>query len=204
MGLLFSYLFMIISWTVSIQNDPTEVDFYRDLIRQFQAEGQIIYTDKISKGDIDNIKSHLKSKTLFDVSHTINQNSVTLTRQEIKYISDQLESFSYDLWQENLFSGAKLIKESDVMSFIKKTNQVYLENYNNPNNTETDRMTMVKNYQRPNVFKFSKPIYLRNKSLCLIYFSSVCGNPCGFDELCFYKIENSTWTKWVVVNSKQY
>ena len=63
---------------------------------------------------------------------------------------------------------------------------------------------MVKNYQKPNVFKLSKPIYLRDRSFCLIYISSVCGNPCGFDELCFYKIENNTWIKWVAVNSNQY
>lgn len=205
MKCLFTALFLFLYANCAFgQSDRSELNFLEGLIRQSQPEGQITYTDKISKVELDKIKSRLNKSTIYDLSSTRNQNWITLNRQEKKYLFEQLEIVNNPLWKENLFPGSRLIKEDEVLSYIKKTTQDYLENYNNPNNTEEDKMKLVKNYQRPNVFKFSRPVYLRNRSFCLIYFSSICGNPCGFDELCFYKIENNTWTKWVVVNSNEY
>ena len=200
-----SFVFILFSVGCGLygQNDRSEMNFLERLIRQAQPDGQIVYTDKISKSDLDKIKLRLKNNTIYDCSSQ-NQNSIILTRLEKKSLLDQFEFPNDPYWQENLFPGSKLIKEEEVMSYIKKTTQDYLENYNNPNNTEVDKMALVKTYQRPNVFKFSRPVYLRNRTLCLLFFSSVCGNPCGFDELCFYKIDNNIWTKWVVVNSNQY
>lgn len=205
MKCLFTALFLFLYANCAFgQSDRSELNFLEGLIRQSQPEGQITYTDKISKVELDKIKSRLNKSTIYDLSSTRNQNWITLNRQEKKYLFEQLEIVNNPFWKENLFPGSRLIKEDEVLSYIKKTTQDYLENYNNPNNTEEDKMKLVKNYQRPNVFKFSRPVYLRNRSFCLIYFSSICGNPCGFDELCFYKIENNTWTKWVVVNSNEY
>lgn len=186
------------------QSDRSELNFLEQLIRQSQPEGQIIYTDKISKGEHDRIKSRIKKTTIYDISTNRNQKWITLTRKEKIYIFEQLEIINKPFWKENLFPESRLIKDDEVNSYLKKTTQDYLENYNNPNNTGTDRMTMVKNYQKPAVFKFAKPVYLRNRTLCLIYSSFICGNPCGFDELSFYKIENNTWTKWVVVSHNEY
>ncbi len=186
------------------QSDPSELNFLVGLVRQSQPEGQIIYTDKISKNEADKIKSRLNKSTIYDISSTRNQNWITLTRKEKKYLFEQLEISTRSSWKENLFPESKLIKEDGVQSYIKKTTQEYLENYNNPNNSEADRMTLVKNYQKPTVFKLSKPVYLRDRSYSLIFLSFICGNPCGFDELCFYKIENNTWTKWIVVNFNEY
>ncbi len=183
------------------QSDRSELIFLEGLIRNYQPEGKIIYTDKINKDDLDKIKSKIKKNTIYDISKTRNQNFIVLTRQEKKYLFQQLELARRPYWKENIIPGSQLIIEEDAFNYIKKTTQEYLENYNRPTNTENDRMNLVKNYQRPNIFKFSKPIYLRNRSICLIYFASICGNPCGFEELCFYKIANNTWTKWIVINS---
>lgn len=183
------------------QSDRSELIFLEGLIRNYQPEGKIIYTDIINKDDLDKIKSKIKKNTIYDISKTRNQNFIVLTRQEKKYLFQQLELARRPYWKENIIPGSQLIIEEDAFNYIKKTTQEYLENYNRPTNTENDRMNLVKNYQRPNIFKFSKPIYLRNRSICLIYFASICGNPCGFEELCFYKIANNTWTKWIVINS---
>lgn len=186
------------------QSDRSELNFLEQLIRQSQPEGQIIYTDKISKVESDKIKSRIKKTTIYDISTNRNQKWIALTRKEKKYIFDELELIKKPFWNNNLFPASRLIKEDEVNSYLKKTTQEYLENYNNPSNTGADRMTMVKNYQKPTVFKFTNPIYLRNRTYCLLYYSLVCGFPCGFDELSFYKIENNTWTKWIVVSQNEY
>ena len=186
------------------QNDRSELIFLEGLIRNAYPEGKIIYTDKINKNDLDKIKSRFKKNTIYDISKTRNQNYIIFTKQEKKYIFQQLEIASRPCWKENIFPGSQLILDEDALNYIKKTTQEYLENFNKPTNTDNDRMNLIKNYQRPTIFKFSKPIYLRNRSICLIYFTSICGNPCGFEELCFYKIANNTWSKWIVVSSRQF
>lgn len=196
-------IFILINSSLA-QNDRSELIFLEGLIRNNQPEGKIIYTDKINKNDLDKIKSNLKKNTIYDISKTRNQYFIELTKQERRYLLKQIEIARMPYWKDNLFPGSQLILEEDAFDFIKKTTHEYLENYNKPTNTENDRMNLVKNYQRPNIYKFSKPIYLRNRSICLIYFSSICGNPCGFEELCFYKIINNAWTKWIVLKSNVY
>ena len=200
------FLFLIFTLFNSslAQNDHSELIFLEGLIRNNYPEGKIIFTDKINKNDLDKIKSKFKKNTIYDISQTRNQNYIIFTKQEKKYIFQQLEIASRPCWNETIFPGAQLILEEDALNYIKKTTQEYLENFNKPTNTENDRMNLIKNYQRPTIFKFSKPIYLRNRSICLVYFASICGNPCGFEELCFYKIANNTWSKWIVVSSRQF
>ena len=200
------FLFLIFTLFNSslAQIDRSELIFLEGLIRNNYPEGNIIFTDKINKNDLDKIKSKFKKNTIYDISKTRNQNYIIFTKQEKKYLFQQLEIASRPCWKETIFPGAQLILEEDALNYIKKTTQEYLENFNKPTNTENDRMNLIKNYQRPTIFKFSKPIYLRNRSICLVYFASICGNPCGFEELCFYKIANNTWSKWIVVSSRQF
>jgi len=186
------------------QTDEHEIKFIEKLIRETQPEGQIIYAEKISKNDFKKLKDKIKVPSIYDRSKTVNQNYINLTSKEKNNLLQQLENCSVPFWKEELFPNSKIFKSDDAVSFIKKSYLDYLENYNNPNNTEEDRMTMVKNYQRPTIFKFSKPVYLRDNTMFFFYFSSTCGDPCGFEEISFYKKENNQWVKWIVVERKDY
>jgi hypothetical protein len=131
-------------------------------------------------------------------------NNITLTRQEKKYISQQLDKFCKSYWKENLFPGSRLISEENLWPYFKNVYQEYSENLSNPNNSAIDKSNLLKNYQQPGVFEFSAPIFLRNNSLCLIYLRSLCGNPCGYGELSIYRLENGNWNKWIVVSADNY
>jgi hypothetical protein len=201
--------FLLIAFLLAVQTsysqvEPSAISFIENLIRKDQPAGQIFYTDKINPTYLLKIKTHLSKKYISGENNETKQNTIVLTRQEKKYLWEQFESFNKPYWTENLFSNSRLVKADSLMAFIRKANSDYSESLNNPNNSGYDKANMMKNYQRPNVFQFSKPVYLRNNSICLIFLSYSCGDPCGRDELCFYKKEKDNWTKWIVVSSKEF
>ncbi len=195
--------FAIVRLSVA-QSDEQEIKFIEKLIRENQPEGQIIYAEKINKDDLKKIKDKIRVQSIYDRSKTVNQNYINLTTKEKKYILHHLEDCCFPTWKEDLFPNSKIFKSEDAVAYIKKTYSEYLEKYNNPNNTEEDRMNMVKSYQRPNIFKFSKPVYLRENTLFFFYFSSTCGDPCGFEEIAFYRKENNNWVRWILVERKDF
>jgi hypothetical protein len=126
-------------------------------------------------------------------------NSLILTKQERNLILDQLDQYKKSYWTENLFSNSILVGEDNMRGYMKKVYQEYSESFNNPTNSAIDKTNIIKNYSRPSVFEFSLPVYIRENSICVVFLSYYCGDPCGFDELCFYKKENNTWKKYIVV-----
>jgi hypothetical protein len=200
---IFILFFSLINF-VSGQNNVQEIAFIEKNIREYQSEGSIYYSEKISKKELNNIKEKIQVQSIYDHKKADNKNYLNLTRQEKKYLMSQLEICCTPTWQDDLFKDSKIVKSDDIVSYIKTSYTEYLEKYNNPNNSEEERMTMVKNYQRPNVFTFSKPVYLRDETLFFFYFSSTCGDPCGFEEFSFYKKENNEWKKWIVVERKDF
>jgi hypothetical protein len=199
--LLLLIFISIYQW--SFGQDDIEASFLEKIIRENQPEGQIIYTDKISKSDLGRIKNKINTYIYNKVSNP-DPSYITLTRQEKKYLTQQLENCCWSVWKEDLFKNSKIVKEEETINYIKSSYSDYLEKYNNPSNSEEDKMTMVKNYQRPTVFKFTKPIYFRENTLFFFYFSTICGTPCGFEEIYIYKKENTAWKKWILVDRKDY
>jgi hypothetical protein len=181
-----------------------DILFVEKLIREQQPEGKIIYTDKLNSNEIFKIKLRLKSETIQSIGKDTRQNSVVLSRLERKEIARQFDLLCSPFWSDNLFNDSKLVPIENLWPYFKTVYQEYSESLSNPNSSETDRSNLVKNYQRPSVFQFSPPIYLKDKTICLIYVRSLCGNPCGVGELAFYKKENGQWNKWVVVSVDNY
>jgi hypothetical protein len=48
---------------------------------------------------------------------------------------------------------------------------------------------------KQNLFVISHPIFLRNKTYCVIYDETICGNICGQGALILYAKENGKWIK---------
>lgn len=46
-------------------------------------------------------------------------------------------------------------------------------------------------------YTLSKPIFLRNGSVCLFYYSYFCGPLCGQGNLSLYKKEKGKWVRWI-------
>lgn len=49
------------------------------------------------------------------------------------------------------------------------------------------------------LFTLSKPVFLRNNSICILYKASDCGMLCGGGTLVIYKKENDKWKNYMVL-----
>ena len=110
-----------------------------------------------------------------------------LQKSERNHIAAEFSKMKRSLWPKDLFPNSQRVANDSawnyISDFLKKSNY---------------RVHPEKGHQ---VWWFSKPIYLRNNTLCLISFRYMCHDLCGEDELAFYKRnERGRWERYVVID----
>jgi hypothetical protein len=49
------------------------------------------------------------------------------------------------------------------------------------------------------VFQFSKPIFLKNRSIVIFYFLRVCSANCGVEDFSVYRWQNGEYRHWLTI-----
>lgn len=116
-----------------------------------------------------------ESETEFTNRH--NGNSIVLTATEKKHIIKSLKHQLNFEWQNSQFPNSEMITFEQKNEYLGK----------DPNNT---------------VVVISEPIYIRNKSLAIIFLANLCcGRGIGgFVELSIFKVEKNQWIKYVEIS----
>ena len=117
-----------------------------------------------------------ESETEFTNRH--NGNSIVLTATEKKHIITSLKHQLNLEWQKSQFPNYEMISFEQLKEYLGKDR----------NNT---------------VVVISEPVYIRNKSLAIIFLSNLCcGRGIGgFVELSIFKMEKNQWIKYVEISS---
>ena len=116
-----------------------------------------------------------ESETEFTNRH--NGNSIVLTATEKKHIITSLKHQLNLEWQKSQFPNYEMISFGQLKEYLGKDR----------NNT---------------VVVISEPVYIRNKSLAIIFLSNLCcGRGLGgFVELSIFKMEKNQWIKYVEIS----
>ena len=168
----------------------TPIQIIESIIQQKQDSMRIYYYDSIATeynvAEIKNTLADRKFKSMF--ADTNANNTITLTKAELKYIYDQLDSLHTHLWPKDLFSNSTLVSHDSIgkMIFdeIEKANRL----------TWNPRTGMQ-------IWEFTYPIFIRENNFFLVFTQYICGSLCGYSELCFYKKIESNWKKWITVSA---
>lgn len=147
-----------------------------------------LYIKKIGNGvfykysPIDN-NSAFDPETGEAIGYAKKLDSICLTKEERKIL---ISAFGASCtWDTDLFPNSISVENEDegfnIISMLKSGN-----------NQKPDTGHFY-------VFLFSKPIYIRNNSVCLIAMSAICGGTCGITDISFYKKVNEKWEKWINV-----
>ena len=159
---------------------------------------QIVYTDKVERSIIDYAIQQVGEKRHFKgILKTDNLHSLNLTKEEQKYLIDQLKKNELNIWQDSLFHDSRCIPIDSIWTFLEKQKEEYKNQQNSVKKSE-DILQLDQN--KPCVFTFTKPIYFRDNSFCLLYRRKLFGKVRGNQELCFYKMDGGVWTKWIWVS----
>ena len=193
----FAFLLFLCASNVVAQIQPDEVSLIEKLIRDKKNDGSIVYTNHISITDAYRISTKLKAERLNDKNNP--SNILFISTKERKEIQKELALLSKPFWNSDLFKESKMIEEQSVDNYFRTVFNEYSETLSNPNNSQIDKSNLLKETPQPYVFEFTPPLYLRDKSLCLIFMKTICGSECGSEELTFYKKENEKWEKFMVL-----
>lgn len=49
------------------------------------------------------------------------------------------------------------------------------------------------------IFSFSRPVFIRDGTICLIAVGAICGGDCGIVNISFYRKTHGRWKRWVSV-----
>lgn len=109
----------------------------------------------------------------------IKYDTLHFTRSEIIEIEKQAKTPKIKNWTKDLLKQATLVNHDTIKNifadFKNKHWRYFRKNYGSSFNT------------------YSAPIFLRNYTYCLFYFSNSCGGLCGGGSMVLYKKENGEW-----------
>lgn len=145
---------------------------------------------------IDHLYSFTVSSLLNDVKDTIyhklgnldrlaSSDTLVLSAEELKYAKRTIKEMDEKIWDRKLFGRWE---ELDADELLKMTRS---------------RWGWEKYYKKYSTgyYSFSKPIFLRDNSICIFYIGYSCGEFCHEADLSVYKTENGKWKKWIVLHS---
>lgn len=205
-AILFGITLMQMAATIPTYGQVDEDDIFILLkaFREVTSQEQIFYVDTVNKDTTipEPIREVFQKGKIIDAKKSGQINSLRLTKAEKKYLLEQIGKTT--ILEENFFVGSKRIDSDSIWVFLKKENTRRVTSINQAA-LNGDTLSYKKlNYHYSYVFSFSKPIYIRDKTVCLISFVAMCGVNCGREETSFYRKENNEWKKWIVVSAGDY
>jgi hypothetical protein len=171
---------LILIQIVHAQNDRASQLFIRAVIH----EKGIVYSDSLGGSTISDMKKYLNSKSvdsyILPGTRAGKSGKFGFTKREKQYINNEIKQMGSLCWQPGLLDSSRLIKTDTVTKIFKGGNLFAGWSY-------------FRNNYGHDLYSFSKPIFLRNNTICLFYFGSSCGHLCGGGGLYIYVRENGVW-----------
>ena len=180
------------------QTDQDDTTILRKAFREVTSLRQIVYVDTVNSNRVvpDRLKEIIYKDMITDKQ---SGNSLKLKKDEQDYLFSQLSLRT--IWTDNIFTDSKLINSDSMWTYLSQENKKRIVDMNQAVLSK-DTLTLKKlQYYYSYVFAFTKPIYIRDNTICLISFAGMCGIECGREETSFYKKENNEWTKWIIVSA---
>jgi len=162
------------------QNDSKDVKFINSVLDTtilFRAKG--FYSDKISYHQIDEMRESLNKDTLF--SNNWPKREVTylvFSTEERAHINREIDKFINFKWRDGLVPQLKMISADTIKSIFADRLKSWRYFYN--------KYGLY-------IHEFTKPIFLRNNTICIFYKQFVCGDLCGFGTFDVYLLKEGKW-----------
>lgn len=185
---------ILISSKLLGQNIDNDRDVIK-LVSKINHDNKIYYID-ITVG-WQRIDENLKKRKFVYVNpQNKNKETIRLSKKEYRFLLKQIDLNKEYIWNNNLIDNSVILNQDSMFTLLNVKQKERIEQSNNAIiNKDTITYNKLKNkYFWVN--GYSKPIYLRENSICLLYHFERCGRDCGYDEIWILKKENGNWNKW--------
>jgi len=172
---------------------PKETDFLHQVIPAQCLHNRVVYSSGVDPNEIHGMLRDLKERFKMDTIHKNSwDTSFTLflapkkKKQILEFVADMKKPFS----TKGLLDSAIVVPSAEITQLFNKYmedgwSKFYEKYYPSWPNTNIST----------GYYEFSKPLFLSD-SLCLFYWSQVCGQTCGEGHLTFYKLVKGQWQRW--------
>ena len=168
---LFSILTIaVFALSCSSKSNHFEKDRYLIEAKEFLASNELKKSYFVDSKPFD-----FKSYACLD---SLKNGSKVLTKLEIEEIDDQIKNSRIKNWSTDLLKKAKIVNHDTITNIFADKNK----------NWKYFKQKFSGSYKR-----YSAPIFFRNYTYCLFYYSNVCGRLCGNGAMVLYKKENGEW-----------
>jgi len=160
----------------------SDTGFIFNVVPELRNQEKIILVNKLHPGTIKEISSHLENDTLFIAlvvtGNLARRDTILLTDEERKTIKKELRLLPKEKWQNGFPANVQIIKRDTIERIFSDKNRGWKYYYA----AYGDKF-----------YSFSKPIFLKERNLCIFYYDYACGGLCGYGLLGIYKKEGDEW-----------
>ena len=175
--LLTIFLLLFFLFGKAQQDDKTRA-FLNYVRERVFKEDSLFYTEDLNDITLAEMRKHLLKDTIW-IYKQLGEgklqriDSIILSKYEKKYIEEQLAEQAGKIWNDNLLEKSKLTSRDTT---YKKYGYSRLPN----------------DYKPKTIYSFSRPIFLREDSICYFYYQEVQAG-LGYGQLGLYRSENGKW-----------
>lgn len=182
-------------------------------------EGKTKYSYCSESVDISSRINTIKRKKFYE--RVINDENIckrdtilkfTITDAEVQSILQQIKDNKNYIFLENLLQNSVRIEKDSIKIFMDSKHQEFYKKMRNVYDSKDSLEIKKFREDAPQTYDYrhecyinflSKPIYIRNKTIALIFNTLSC-NSGGYNQLAFYEKKDKEWVSIVVISSGSY
>jgi len=165
--------------SVNAQNKSLSNTFLKEHFRHLEP---ITYTNAISTGLEKEFRSIFNNDTL---RNNQSEAMLILTKVDKEHIYNELRKLNQRFVDKGLLRKSCFLPKEKLDLILKDPFSGWADFY--------------KKYGK-GYYSFSKPIFIRDNSICIFFFNFDCGVLCAKGELSVYKKSGNKWVKWFILN----
>ncbi|MEL1249039.1 hypothetical protein [Flavobacterium helocola] len=178
---LVRYIFFYFMFFNSYSQESFETNkFFNDVFKK--RTDKLRYTENKFE-DLEEIKSSLEQITTVSKMQLKNFpeiliDSISFTKEELENAFNEFKKNNDKLWAKNLIENGSYISRKKIDKIFKSSSkgwEYFHKNYGD------------------DLFRLSKPIFVKGNTVCFFYSSSSCGNLCGTGSFDIFIKQNGEW-----------
>lgn len=168
---IIAFLCCLLTGKTYCQNNPEDIEFIKSVVK---IESSAVYSDSFYKGMVEDMRKILRRDTIIS-------KELILTSADRLQINYALAEMDKPIWKSGLFDNTKMMSGDTIENIFKDREKgwdFFYKHYGNK------------------IYSFSKPIFLRDHTICFFYQDYGCGWLCAQGEFAIYRKRNGKWEKW--------
>jgi hypothetical protein len=178
---------LLFSFAANAQEDIETKKFLSDFFKKQPDHGVVFYQDSVDAGRIVPIKRDtLRNGFPLLENGSVNTNYVVFSKEERAYIAKKIEEQKTATWSDGLLPNSKLITKATIKDIFNEREKGWIYFHGKYSS---------------GFYTFSKPIFLKNNTICVFYYGYHCDYLCGYGDWSVYKKVNGDWVRIITFSS---